>query len=97
MAFAFSPAAAVAAQYNMAVMDVTLIQYYIFYLTTTYIAPGFESGTLGPFLGNTSGGLITERTVYQWLYGTTTAFPVPEQHPLPPAGLGSASAINTSY
>lgn len=67
--FAFTPAAELAAAYGLPETEVELVQGYLIWVAVTFIAPTFAADVLGPILGPTSGGLLVQRTLQQWLYG----------------------------
>ena len=65
---AFEDTATVAATLFLPATTVQLLQGYLFWVAETFVAPQFAS-ILGTPLGPNSGGMLVNRSIYQWLYG----------------------------
>ncbi|KAK9862381.1 hypothetical protein WJX84_008204 [Apatococcus fuscideae] len=65
---AFGDTATVAATLYLQPQVVQLLQGYLFWLAENFVAPQFSS-ILGTPLGPISGGMLANRSIYQWLYG----------------------------
>ena len=69
MGFAFTPAAQLAAAYQLPNTTVQLVQGYLIYVAQSLVGPQFAATVLGTPLGPSSGGLLVKRPLQQWLYG----------------------------
>lgn len=67
--FLFGPLTTSQAAYSISAAQVSLVQGYLTYLTTAYVASTFQQSVLGTFLGARSGGLVVARSVEDWLTG----------------------------
>ena len=67
------PAAAAAAQYNIAGAQVAAVRQYLVNLVRADVASEFQARVLGPLGGRSSGGLVVARTVEEWMDGRVNA------------------------
>ena len=69
VAFVQGPLGDAVAAYNITAAQAALVQGYLEFVTSSYVAPLFHQEFLGPPLGAKSGGLVAARSVEDWLNG----------------------------
>ena len=78
LGFAFTPAAQLAAAYQLPNTTVQLVQGYLIWVAQNLVGPTFAADVLGAPLDPASGGLVVKRPLQQWLYGGAQAFDRPD-------------------
>ena len=73
LGFAFTPAAQLAATYQLPNTTVQLVQGYLIWVAQKLVGPSFAADVLGAPLDPASGGLVVKRPLQQWLYGRAQA------------------------